>query len=92
MPPHHVTKWNSSAFESLSNVMPIQLDHFSVEPLAEYHVDWYLSVQSLRFSRLSMRGFMARVARKYFSNLIRKSDSIRREITGHTLYVLMRKV
>lgn len=91
MPPHHVTRWSISVFDNLSKIMPMQLERYSFEPLADYHVDWYLSVQSKRFSKYSFQGFIFRILRSYLSKFVKRLTFVRKKIPGHTLYILMRK-
>lgn len=92
MPPHHVTRWSKAVFENLPESISVRLDAVKFEPLADYHVDWYLSVQSQRFSKYTIRGFASRFTKKYLNDFMRASNFIRKRIAGHTLYVVMRKI
>jgi 2-polyprenyl-3-methyl-5-hydroxy-6-metoxy-1,4-benzoquinol methylase len=42
LPPHHMTRWSEGTFRSLPAFLSIKLERVKVEPLAQYHVDWYI--------------------------------------------------
>src|SRR5260370_9958139 len=44
-PPHHVTRWSSRAFESITSLFPLGIEKVMREPLADYHLEWYGDVQ-----------------------------------------------
>jgi len=87
-PPHHMTQWSERSFAFLTRILPLELLHFRREPLAPYHVDWYLSVQA---QRLALAEECAdRLLRNLLGRLLR-IDALRRLIRGHTLYVCFQK-
>lgn len=91
-PPHHMTRWSRRTFISLTQLFPLRVDRFAVEPLADYHVDWYLSIQTARFQQSTL---WHRLNRWWFKTLLAprlKSAAIRALIPGHTLYVCFRKL
>jgi SAM-dependent methyltransferase len=88
-PPHHMTQWNERALRFLTQILPIELDHVNYEPLAAYHIDWYVSVQLDRF--LSRIRVAHRLLRPAFHQLLR-SERVRRTIRGHTVYARFHKL
>jgi len=42
-PPHHMAHWDERAFKSLESYLPIKLKSVHYEPLAKYHVGWFVS-------------------------------------------------
>lgn len=48
-PPHHMAHWNERAFKSLESCLPIKLKSVHYEPLAKYHVDWFVTAYIRRF-------------------------------------------
>jgi 2-polyprenyl-3-methyl-5-hydroxy-6-metoxy-1,4-benzoquinol methylase len=91
-PPHHMTQWSLTTFHSLTQLLPIKLEHYSYEPLAEYHVDWYLRTQIARLPKIWA---LSRIANKaiqvFIKPLLKKSLFLRRLITGHTIYICFSK-
>ncbi len=87
-PPHHMHRWNKQTFLSLNKFLPIKLAKVRFEPLAIYHVDWYLNIQLSRFPRnkliYSIASFMLS---RIFAPVLKKSSLARRLVRGHTLYV-----
>ena len=87
-PPHHMTQWNERAFGFLAKMFPLELEKIWHEPLAPYHIDWYVSIQADRF----LPGM--RIAHRFMHALIGRLlrvERVRRRIRGHTLYVCLRK-
>jgi SAM-dependent methyltransferase len=91
MPPHHMARWSPFTFKWLERILPLELETINFEPLAVYHVDWYILVQCSRFSKYSIRGLLFRIARKYMSTSLKNLVFSRKFITGHTLYVVFKK-
>jgi 2-polyprenyl-3-methyl-5-hydroxy-6-metoxy-1,4-benzoquinol methylase len=92
-PPHHMTQWSLKTFQILSHTLPIQLEHYYYEPLAEYHVEWYLSVQISRLPKiLILSHIVNKIIQVFVKPLLKKSLFLRRLITGHTLYVCFSKL
>jgi SAM-dependent methyltransferase len=89
-PPHHVTQWCEDTFLVLADILPVQIKHFKIEPLAKYHINWYVSCQ---FSRLPKnKGFdlLKRIGSIFFRSIL-CFRPIRSLIQGHTLYVCLEK-
>lgn len=87
-PPHHMHRWNQETFSSLTKILPLKLVKVYFEPLAIYHIDWFLEVQ---LSRLPENRFIRIIASFVFSHAfspaLKKSSLARKLVRGHTLYV-----
>jgi len=61
MPPHHITGWRSQTFRYLETILPLKFEQVFYEPLADYHVDFFMRTCRKRFTRpLDFRGLWAR--------------------------------
>jgi 2-polyprenyl-3-methyl-5-hydroxy-6-metoxy-1,4-benzoquinol methylase len=92
-PPHHVTQWNQETFQKLTTLLPLKVKSFKFEPLAEYHIDWYCSIQMSRVSKdFIWRDSLKQWVDGTFKPLLRSSPWIRKRIRGHTIYVCFERV
>ncbi|WP_448379620.1 class I SAM-dependent methyltransferase [Gloeomargarita sp.] len=102
MPPHHLTRWCARTFAALEHYFPLQLERIFYEPLAPYHVDWYVQVQMERLWRLPdpHRSLGHKILYKLVKPLYRNIPQIyrlilnaglRNYIRGHTMLVVLRK-
>ena len=91
MPPHHVTRWKSETFERLITIFPLKLLKISYEPLALYHVDWYISIFKYRYSKFTFKGLIQRLFFTSIAPVLKRSTFIRNFIKGHTMYVVYEK-
>jgi len=92
-PPHHVTRWCKQTFLFLESVFPLKVQHFRTEPLAKYHIDWYVSTQLSRLPQNRLiRSPSSRLMHHIFKPMLRKSTSVRNLIEGMTLYVCYKKL
>jgi SAM-dependent methyltransferase len=90
-PPHHMHRWCQETFISLQQVLPIDLVKFRIEPLAAYHVDWYLGIQNSRLPNIRLiRRLAFRLSKYTLAPILKKSSLLRDLITGHTLYAEFR--
>jgi len=70
MPPHHITGWREETFRYLESIFPLRLEKILYEPLADYHVDFFIRTYRKKYTHpLDPRGLWAReplasVARK----------------------------
>lgn len=78
MPPHHVTRWRLETFRYLETLLPVRLVSFQFEPLAPYHVDWYLQLTTSSPSQEQARH-------------LKSSEVARAEIPGHTIFCAFQK-
>lgn len=70
MPPHHITGWRSGTFRYLETILPLKLDEILYEPLADYHIDFFIRTYRKRYTKpLDLRGLWAR---EPFASLSRK--------------------
>jgi SAM-dependent methyltransferase len=88
-PPHHMAHWSERAFKSLENYLPIKLISVHYEPLAEYHVGWFVSAY-LR----GCLGFLGRPASRLLVNrysiypiVIFMKLGLRNFFRGHSMLV-----
>lgn len=92
MPPHHMLLWSKSIFKALEKVFPLKLEKILVEPLAAYHVNYYLVNQSKRFRSISPLGKLI-FNRHTFPVYEKCLDAgMRKLCIGHTLYAEFRKL
>lgn len=96
-PPHHMTRWCEETFYHMNDIFPIKVHKILFEPLAEYHVDWYISIQlSRQLSRFSANRLFSSLSFHIFHKLLKpmlqQSPLIRGFIPGHTLYVCFEKM
>lgn len=90
--PHHITRWARATFEALPQCFPLVLLKVGYEPLASYHLDWYVNLQLRRLLPLRLlRGFVHRFVRILLLPL-RRQTGWYHFLRGHTIYVLYRKV
>ncbi|BAQ66183.1 bifunctional 2-polyprenyl-6-hydroxyphenol methylase/3-demethylubiquinol 3-O-methyltransferase UbiG [Geminocystis sp. NIES-3709] len=91
-PPHHMTQWNHETFEFITTIFPLKVKHFKIEPLAEYHINWYISIQLSRLPQIKLiQSISHRIAYKILKPILKLSQ-IRNLISGHTLYVCFEKI
>lgn len=61
LPPHHITGWRDQTFRYLEKILPLCFEQSLFEPLAEYHVDFFINTYRKKFtSRMDARGIWAR--------------------------------
>jgi 2-polyprenyl-3-methyl-5-hydroxy-6-metoxy-1,4-benzoquinol methylase len=94
-PPHHMTRWTAEVFRALPTLFPMKLQRLAFEPLADYHLDWYASIQ--REQLLShfpensvLKSIAFRAVHNLFLPLIRRTG-IYRFLRGHTVYACFEK-
>jgi len=70
MPPHHITGWRSQSFRYLERILPLKLNRILYEPLADYHVDFFIRTYRKHYTDpLDFRGLWAK---EPLASLIRK--------------------
>lgn len=87
LPPHHMGLWSLEVFKSLEKLLPVKLETWRREPLAEYHCDWYLNQMASELGGPRKRLFYRFRGAIRFALL---KLGLRRMITGHTLFVSLR--
>lgn len=93
MPPHHMLRWNSAAFQYLTKRFPLVLHDLRYEPISRLHLGMLATVC---FNHLSLpqQGWAA-LRRKAFATIVAKYwQRYFRELcmAGHTLLATFRKV
>jgi SAM-dependent methyltransferase len=90
-PPHHMHRWCKDTFLALQKILPLDLVRFRIEPLATYHIGWYLGIQRSRLPNIRIiRSPAFRLSDYVLKPLLERSSLFRRLIIGHTLYVEFR--
>lgn len=51
LPPHHMLSLGAPFFKSMENIFPLKLVKIYFEPLAEYHIEYYISIMNKYFQR-----------------------------------------
>jgi len=61
IPPHHITGWREETFRYLERMLPLRFERVLFEPLADYHIDYFLGTYRKKFdAALDPRGVWAR--------------------------------
>ncbi|MFO1525294.1 MAG: class I SAM-dependent methyltransferase [Turneriella sp.] len=85
MPPHHMLSISSKFFEYLAQAFDLDLVATYFEPLAEYHIDYYLSIQDTRWRKvLPLWGAVRKVILPSLKWLLHFS-TLRRLVKGQTM-------
>jgi SAM-dependent methyltransferase len=50
-PPHHMSHWDQGVFRSMETFLPLKLKHLAFEPLASYHIGWFIGSLSQRLRK-----------------------------------------
>jgi len=91
MPPHHMTCWNKSAYLYLEKLFPLKLVRLEYEPLADYHVDYYVSVIISRFLKKIVFGKYSSNNRMY--KIIRTCVKIfQKHIRGQSILAVFKRL
>ncbi|RPJ79077.1 MAG: methyltransferase domain-containing protein [Alphaproteobacteria bacterium] len=104
MPPHHVTRWSINVILYLDKILPLRVERYSFEPIAEYHVDWYARNRLLNYIEkilgeritnsldefLVTRKLLSGFSRYLFLPVLSIAGTLQLK-QGHTLYVKYRK-
>jgi SAM-dependent methyltransferase len=92
-PPHHMSHWDEGVFRSLETFLPLKLKHVAFEPLAPYHISWFVGSWAQR-----LRGLLGQIGGKILLNrftipVVKKALAIglRQMVRGHTLLVCFEK-
>jgi SAM-dependent methyltransferase len=90
-PPHHMTRWSPQAVRFLPQILPVTVKHIEFEPLAKYHVDWYVGIHLQRLPKkriFQTPGY--RLAHHLIKPLL-KNTKVNRLLSGHTMYACLEK-
>jgi 2-polyprenyl-3-methyl-5-hydroxy-6-metoxy-1,4-benzoquinol methylase len=91
MPPHHMTRWSRSAFESLQNLLPLRLTSIIFEPLARYHVPGFAATYTDYYRQRHALGrlFANGLTRSLAKRLLKLG--LRRLFRGQSIYVVFER-
>jgi SAM-dependent methyltransferase len=90
-PPHHVTRWSERVFRTLPVFLPLHLGRICYEPLARYHLDWYMALQLERVSKYRFpKNLMQRLTRNLVLPMVLKTGAFQ-FLRGHSIYVSYQK-
>jgi len=91
-PPHHITRWSVDSMKYIQKILPLKITSIKYEPLALYHVDYFVGNYLSKLSQLTRLPFIRKnLFRKTISWLLMTSR-IYKFFTGHTLYVCFEKI
>lgn len=93
MPPHHMLTINVDFFKYLANRFNLELEIVKYEPLASYHIDFYLSLLREKIFN-NFHSFTVRRGFSLILKIYRKLLSfgfIRSFVRGQTILVVLRK-
>lgn len=92
MPPHHMTRWSSSVLNHLQKFFPLNLEHVKLEPLAEYHVNGYVTAYCFALAKYSFVQNLCRYRPRQLISKFIKSTGIRRLLTGQSMYASFTRI
>lgn len=92
MPPHHMNQWTSLTFKELPSIFPVKLEKVIKEPLADYHVNDYLSASYNRICKISPLGkiILNRYTIPFYAYLLKAG--VRNFLTGQSIYIQFQKI
>lgn len=91
MPPHHMSQWTDLTFKEIQNIFSVKLEKMIKEPLADYHVNDYLSASSNRICKISPLGkiILNRYTIPFYAYLLKAG--VRNFLTGQSIYIQFQK-
>jgi SAM-dependent methyltransferase len=92
LPPHHMTRWSTKAFQSLEGIFPIRLEKIRFEPLAEYHINSFLSLytQQFRYQSLAFKPLLNRMTLPIYKFILKAGA--RKLFRGQGIYAKFQKL
>jgi 2-polyprenyl-3-methyl-5-hydroxy-6-metoxy-1,4-benzoquinol methylase len=92
MPPHHMLQWSEQSFKSLENLFSIKLEKIEREPLASYHVPYYVRAYGNYFRGITPlnRLLFNRLTMKMYDRVL--NLGLRKKLIGQSIYVQFRKI
>lgn len=94
MPPHHVGLWNEKALRKISGLFGLEVEKVAYEPLQEQHYYFYTYINlKQKIGELPARILLKIVKMLGLRSLYSKPLKKRAEsITGHTIFIALRKL
>jgi len=92
-PPHHMTHWDEGVFRSLETFLPLKLRQVGFEPLAPYHIGWFVGSWSQRMRKQAGQLIGKMILNRVTMPVVEKALDLglRRLVHGHTLLVCFEK-
>jgi SAM-dependent methyltransferase len=89
LPPHHMTRWCASTFQSLVGLLPVKVEHVAYEPLAPYHIPYFIEgyAQYWRKRLPCGKWLTDRKRLAIYDTILHRG--LHRLCRGHTLYVCL---
>lgn len=93
-PPHHMSHWDEGVFRSLESFLPLKLSHVAFEPLALYHIGWFVGSWSQRLRRQLGQFGGKVILNRVTSPVVEKglAMGLRKFVRGHTILVCFEKL
>ena len=90
-PPHHMSRWSRKSFSVLAGRYGFQLVNVAEEPLAPYHVDYFLDTQMEKMR--TQKDWKRFIFKKPWRGLIRMIFlmGVRKKVQGQSLLAVLRK-
>lgn len=92
-PPHHMSHWDEGVFRSLESFLTLRLRNVAFEPLAPYHISWFVGSFSRRLrshaGQLIGKILLNRLSIPVVESALKMG--LRSFVRGHTLLVCFEK-
>jgi SAM-dependent methyltransferase len=92
LPPHHMSGWSRRTYEFLPKVAPLRLLKLLAEPLALYHLDYYMHTCFDRFNKTSDPRRLLYNGKLGESQRAILQAGLRRFITGQSILAVYEKI
>lgn len=92
-PPHHMTHWDEGVFRSLESFLPLILKSVAFEPLAPYHISWFMGSWSRRLRSKAGQLIGKIILNRLSIPIVERAlkMGLRSFVRGHTLLVCFEK-
>lgn len=93
-PPHHLGMWDENSLKNISNLFNLELDTFIIEPIQEYHKDFFFHVvykntfKSIYKYKILRKIFELTFAKIFFNRILEYTT---KWIPGHTIIAVYTK-
>lgn len=92
-PPHHMSHWTQEVFQAMATFLPLKLQNVMHEPLASYHIDWFVdawtkSIQS-QFGQTERKVVLNRITIPVIKKCL--NLGLNKLVHGHTMLVCFQK-
>jgi len=90
-PPHHLTLWSKTVFEFIAKKRGLKLRSVRYEPLADYHINWYIDIQLARINIKFPLVVLIKKAMRKALILLFHYGKVHRMLKGHSIYICLQK-